>query len=439
MPKYDPFMFTPYEGIDRERYLLALYSLVAETNDTIELAQALVTEQTTGTWTAIPEETTEVKERSMGRVLGVYEIPDYERELPADVGERTLVFLVGFPIGNINGQFPELLTTLYGNVSMIGKLKLLDAFLPPKLISAFKGPKFGVEGIRRVLEVKDRPLLCGMYKPCVGALPEAIGRMAFEMALGGVEVIKDDELLADPSFCSVEARVEVTEKALERARKETGRRCLYVVNVTDRPDKMFEKARKAVAAGASGLMVNVYTVGYGAVQALAEDEAITVPIMGHPAFAGTFFEAPHHGMTSHLALGKLARLAGVDMIIYPSPFGKVPLLRDRAIRVAQELTAPMAHLKRVFPGPAAGMHPGIVAQSIRDFGSDLLIGAGGSIHGHPGGTMAGCRAFHQAIQAAMEGIPAGEAAKELPELRAACERWGTGEAAKANTNYALLR
>jgi len=439
MPKYDPFMFTPFEGIDRERYLLALYSLVTETNDTIDLAQALATEQTTGTWTAIPEETTDVKERSMGRVLGVYEIPDYERELPKDVGERTLVFLVGFPIGNINGQFPELLTTLYGNISMIGKLKLLDAFLPPQLIKKFQGPKFGVEGVRRVLEIKDRPLLCGMYKPCVGALPEAIGRMAYDMAFGGVDVIKDDELMADPAFCTVEARVEETEKALERARKETGRRCLYVVNVTDRPDVMFAKARKAVAAGASGLMVNVFTVGYGAVQALAEDSAITVPILGHPAFAGTFFEAPYHGMTSHLALGKLARMSGVDMIIYPSPFGKVPLLRDRAVRVAQELTAPMAHLKPVFPGPAAGMHPGIVAESVKYFGSDLLIGAGGAIHGHPGGTVAGCRAFLQAIKAAMDGVPAGEAAENLPELKAACDRWGTGDPKVANVNYALLR
>jgi len=434
---YDPFVFRVREGVDRDRYLTALYWLRARTSDALKLAEALVVEQTTGTWTAVPEETDEVKERSSGHVTGVYEIPDYERELPADVGERDFVIQVEYPCGNINGQFPELLTTLYGNISMIGKLKLLDVFFPPSFLKCFKGPKFGVEGVRKLLGVEGRPLLCAMYKPCVGALPDALGRMAYELALGGVDIIKDDELLADPEFCPVSARIEVTEKALERARKETGRRALYMLNVTDRPDVMFRKALEAVKAGVSGLMVNMYSVGYACAQALAEDPAITVPVMAHPSFAGTFFEAPEYGMTSNLVLGKFARMSGVDMIIYPSPYGKVPLLRDRAVRIAQELTSPMAHLKRVLPGPAAGMQPGTVAVSMRDFGTDLIMGAGGGIHGHPGGAIAGGKAFHQAIDAALKGIPAGEAAKEHEELRQALEKWGDFDAGRQN--YALLR
>jgi 2,3-diketo-5-methylthiopentyl-1-phosphate enolase len=436
MPAYDSFMFTPFEGIDRDRYVLALYSLCAETSDALELAQALVIEQTTGTWTAVPEETREVKERSCGRVLGVYEIPDYERELPKDCGERKLVFLAAFPVANIGGQMPELLTTLYGNISMIGKLKLLDVFLPPSLVGVFKGPKFGIEGMRKILGVEGRPVLCGMFKPCVGALPATLGKLAYEMAVGGVEVLKDDELQADPAFCPVEARVAEVEKALERARKETGRRSIYTVNVTDRPLEMYAKAEKAVKAGVSGIMVNMFTVGYAAFQDLAEDSRITVPLMAHPCFAGTFFESPHHGMTSHLALGKFARLSGADMVIYPSPYGKVPLLRDRAIRVAQELTAPFAHLKRAFPGPSAGMHPGTVAKTMADFGTDLLMGAGGGIHGHPGGPAAGGRAFHQAMEAALAGTPAREAARSRPELAAALDKWGDAESQQA---YSLLR
>jgi len=439
MAGYDPLMFQSFEGIDRDKFMLALFSMKARTSDALDLAQALVIEQTTGTWTAVPEETREVKERSMGRVLGVYEMPDWEREIPAEAaaGERNLIILAAFPVININGQFPEMLTVLYGNISMIGKLKLLDVFLPPSLLGAFKGPKFGVEGVRKLLGVGERPVLCAMYKPCVGALPEALGKMAYELALGGIDVIKDDELLADPDFCRMDARIEVSEKAIERARKETGRKVLYTVNVTDRPDVMFEKARKAVKLGASALMVNVYSVGYGAMQAIAEDPAITVPVLGHPSFAGTFFESPEYGLTSNLVLGKFARLSGVDMIIYPSPYGKVPLMRERAIRVAQELTGPMGHLKRVFPGPAAGMHPGTVAISMRDFGRDLIIGAGGGIHGHPGGAVAGGKAFHQAIEAAMKGEPAAEAARKHPELKAALDKWG--DASEGKAIYSLLR
>jgi len=439
MAGYDPLMFQSFEGIDRDKFMLALFSMKARTTDILDLAQALVIEQTTGTWTAIPEETREVKERSMGRVLGVYEIPDWEKEMPPEaVGqERTVIILAAFPIININGQFPEMLTVLYGNISMIGKLKLLDVFMPPALVGSFAGPKFGIKGVRDILGVQDRPILCAMYKPCVGALPGALAKMAYELALGGVEVLKDDELLADPNFCTVEERIAVTEKALEKARKETGKKVLYTVNVTDRPDRMFEKARQAVKSGVSALMVNVYSVGYGAMQAIAEDPAITVPILGHPSFAGTFFESPDYGLTSHLVLGKFARMSGVDMIIYPSPYGKVPLMRERAIRVAQELTSPMGNLKPVFPGPAAGMHPGTVAISMRDFGKDLIIGAGGGIHGHPGGAVAGGKAFHQAIDAALKGEPVAEAAKKHPELRTALDKWG--DAAEGRAIYSLLK
>jgi 2,3-diketo-5-methylthiopentyl-1-phosphate enolase len=183
-------------------------------------------------------------------------------------------------------------------------------------------------------------------------------------------------------------------------------------------------------------MVNVYAVGYAAVQELTSEPGLNVPVLGHPAFAGTFFEAPNYGLSSSLVLGKFARLSGVDMIIYPSPYGKVPLMRERAIRVAQELTSPLGHLKRVFPGPAAGMHPGTVAQSIKDFGRDLVVGAGGGIHGHPKGTIAGGKAFHQAIDAAMKGQPAAEAAKKHPELREALALWGDTQ---GGSIYSLLR
>jgi len=436
MADLDPLAFASLDGIDRDRYVLAIYTLQAETSDALAMAQALVVEQTTGTWTAVPQETREVKERSLGKVVGVYEIPDWERDRPKDGGERTLVIFVAYPAANIGNQIPELLTTLYGNISMIGKLKLMDVFLPPKMLAAYPGPRLGVEGVRKVLDVPDRPILCGMFKPCIGALPATLGQMAFDMAVGGVEVLKDDELLADPEFCPVEARVDHVEKALDRAKKETGRRSIYTVNVTDRPQEMMRKAHAAVKAGASGLMVNVYPVGYAAVQELTSDPALNVPVLGHPAFAGTFFEAPTYGLSSSLVLGKFARLAGVDMIIYPSPYGKVPLLRERAIRVAQELTSPLGHLKRVFPGPAAGMHPGTVAQSMRDFGRDLVVGAGGGIHGHPQGPVAGGRAFHQAIEAAMKGQPAAEAAKVHPELREALALWGDTQ---GGSIYSLLR
>jgi 2,3-diketo-5-methylthiopentyl-1-phosphate enolase len=421
---YDPQVFNIYEGLNREDFIIAHYYMEAESRDLLLRSAAIAVEQSTGTWTAVPEETHAVKEQSIARVIGVHEIPDYEDRVPPEVTTRKFLIQIAYPTININGQIPELLTTLFGNVSMIGRFKLLDVQFPKSFVENFPGPRFGIEGVRRLLKVFDRPLLVGMYKPCVGASPKTLGKMFFEMALGGIDAVKDDELLADPKFCTVEARLEESLKAKERAKKETGREVIYTINITDSPNKMYKKALKVIKMGGNALMVNTYTVGFAALADLASDPAITVPILTHPAFAGSYYEAPLNGVSSHLILGKLPRLAGSDMIIYPSTYGKVPLVHERAVRVAHGLTCPFYHLKRTFPGPAAGMHPGLVPQMMEDYGVDVMFGAGGGIHGHPQGTIAGCKAFHQSFEATIAGIPLREAAKKHKELKAALDRWG---------------
>jgi ribulose 1,5-bisphosphate carboxylase large subunit-like protein len=57
-------------------------------------------------------------------------------------------------------------------------------------------------------------------------------------------------------------------------------------------------------------------------------------------------------------------------------------------------------------------------------GPDMIFMAGGGMLGHPMGYTAGAKAFRQAIDAAMAGVPLDEASKNLPELRAALETWG---------------
>lgn len=134
----------------------------------LALGPVLAVEQSTGTWLPVPGETAEVREKHVTRVIGVYETPDYEWEIRADVEERSYVIQVAFPTINIESQIPMLLTAIVGNISMVGKLKLLDVRLPRSFVEAFGGPKFGIPGVRELLGVKDRPLLNNMIKPCTG-------------------------------------------------------------------------------------------------------------------------------------------------------------------------------------------------------------------------------------------------------------------------------
>lgn len=94
-----------------------------------------------------------------------------------------------------------MLSTVIGNISSSGKVKLLDLSFPESFLGQFKGPKFGVNGIRELLGVWDRPLLNNMIKPCTGLDPEETAKLAYEAAVGGVDIIKDDELVADAPHC----------------------------------------------------------------------------------------------------------------------------------------------------------------------------------------------------------------------------------------------
>ncbi len=422
--RYDPFTFDIFEGLDKEKYILAIYYSEAETSDLLMRSAALAVEQTTGTWQPVPEDTDTVKKVSGGRVIGVHEVPSYEDMVPPEVKTRKFIIIVAFPIININYQIPELITTLYGNISMLSRLKLLDVFLPKSFVSHFQGPKFGIAGIRKLLDVHGRPLLCGMIKPCVGISAKTAGKLVYEMAMGGIDIIKDDELLADPEFCSVEARLSECMKGIQKACKQTGKKTLYTINVTDTPSLMVKKALKVQKMGGNALMVNAYAVGYGALQELAENKQIELPILAHPAYAGSQFESPLYGLTSNLIFGKFLRLSGADMLIYPGPFGKVPLVKEKAVRVAHELTYPMYNLKKVLPGPAAGNYPGMVTEMMEYFGNDFLIGAGGGIHAHPDGVVAGVKAFYQAIKATLSHTPLRVAAESNRELKKALDKWG---------------
>ena len=412
------------EGVDYDEYLIATYLAVFPKEIPIpKLAPALAVEQSTGTWVPVPGETEEVKRKHVAKVIGVYEIPDYEFEVPKDIQMRSYIIQIAFPEVNIGEQIPMFLTTIVGNISMGGRIKLLDVRFPEKFVKGFKGPKFGIEGVRKLLNVYDRPLLNNMIKPCTGYTVDVGAELFRKAALGGCDIIKDDELIADASFNRIEERVKRYMEIEKEVFEETGEHTLYTVNITDRVPKIFENAKRAVELGANALMVNYLAVGFSVLRALAEDPSINVPILGHMDVTGAMYMSPYHGISSHIILAKLARLAGADIVVIPAPYGKAPVLPEKFIRNAYNLTFPFYNIKPTFPMPSGGITPSMIPNVIKDLGPDVVIGSGGGIHAHPQGPVAGAKAFRQAIDATMKGIPLEEAAKEYPELKVALEKW----------------
>jgi 2,3-diketo-5-methylthiopentyl-1-phosphate enolase len=421
------------DGIEIEKYVIATYTAALKPKmAATTLAQFAAIEQSTGTWIRVPAETDAVRKDHVAKVLGCYEIPNFEYEVPKEVEERYYVFRIAFPVINLmtsknKFNFPLMFTTIYGNISMGGKLKLVDFQMPKSVLKQFKGPKYGIEGFQKLLGVEGRPILNNMIKPCTGHSCEVAGDLAYEAARGGCDVIKDDELIADAKFNTLEDRLSMVMEALDRADSDKGEKTIYTIGICDSYPEILEHANKVQDMGGNGLLINYLPAGLSMLRQIAEDPSIKLPILAHMDFAGVWYQDQWSGVASNLTLGKIPRICGADSIVLPAPYGKAVVVDERFFMNIKDLTFPLQKIKPTMPMPSGGITAGMVAQCVKDCGVDIMIGSGGGVHAHPDGPFAGARSLRQAIDAAVKGIPAKEYAKDHEELAKAIGTWGTGK------------
>lgn len=408
--------------------VIATY-LSHDSSDNLEKkAEGIALGLTVGSWTNLPKLEQDQLKKHKGRVISVeqYEVDSRASDYFGKQVKKGII-KIGYPSANFSADLPAILTTTFGKLSLDGEVKLLDLEFSSEIKSTFPGPKFGIEGIREKLGVYNRPLVMSIFKGVIGRDIEYLKDQLREQALGGVNIIKDDEILFENTLTPFETRIIEGEQVLEDVYKETGHRALYAVNLSGRTFDLKEKARKAVELGADLLLFNVFAYGIDVLQSLAEDPQISIPIMAHPAVSGTLTPSEFYGFSNQLLLGKLLRYAGADLVLFPSPYGSVALEREQTLAIADELIKNDESLKPSFPVPSAGIHPGLVPLLINDFGKDSVINAGGGVHGHPDGAIGGGKAFQAAVDAVLSGKTLVEYAENSLELKKAIELWGYKE------------
>ena len=387
-------------------------------------AESIALGLTIGTWTNLPHLEQEQLRQHKGQVVSVQHLEPSEKV--SDYFGQPLtrgLLTIAYPSVNFSADIPAILTTIFGKLSLDGEIKLTDLEFSEDLAKAFPGPKFGIEGVREKLGVYNRPLLMSIFKGMIGKGLQEFEQQLRGQASGGVDLVKDDEILFENPLTPFEERVKVGKRVLDEVYAETGHRTLYAVNLTGRTTSLVDKARWAVQNGASALLFNVFAYGLDVLQSLAEDPGINVPILAHPAVSGAYTASSVYGISNQVLLGKLARLAGADLVLFPSPYGSVALERGEALSIREALLEDQPYQKAL-PVPSAGIHPGLVPLLVQDFGIDSVINAGGGIHGHPGGASAGAEAFRVAIDSVLAGKKLTDAAKESPVLAKALELWG---------------
>lgn len=276
-------------------------------------------------------------------------------------------------------ELTQFLNVLFGNSSLKPGIRVERLELPEGLLQAFKGPRFGRDGLRNLFDAPERPLLCTALKP-MGLSAEALAEFAYRFALGGMDAIKDDHGLANQSFAPFKERVERCAEAVARANRETGGNCIYLPNITGLADQVMENARFAKDAGAGGLLISPGLTGFDVMRRIAADDSIALPVMAHPAFLGSHVTSPDNGLSHHVLFGQIMRLAGADATVFPNYGGRFSFSREECRHVAEGCSVPMGHLKPIVPAPGGGMDLSRIPDMLETYGYDVMFLIGGALH-----------------------------------------------------------
>lgn len=386
----------------------------------------IAAESSIGTWTKLT-----TMKPGMARLR-----PDIE------INKKTNTVEISYPDDLFEaGNMPEIFSSIGGNIfgmKAVKNLRLLDIEFPKKIIKSFKGPKFGIKGIRKLLKVNKRPLIGTIVKPKLGLNEKEHAKVAYEAWVGGLDIVKDDENLTSMTFNKFNKRVIETLKMRDKAEKETGEKKMYMPNVTAETQEMLKRADFVKKNHGEYIMVDIITTGWSALQTLRNhNDKLNCIMHAHRAGHGAFTKNKRHGI-SMLVVAKAARLIGVDQLhIGTASVGKMEETSLEAIELEDEIESnlilenELGHVleqrwygvKPVFAVASGGLWAGSVPKLINIMGNNIIMQFGGGVHGHPNGTRAGAASIRQALEAAMQGISLKTYAKNHDELKRALETW----------------
>jgi ribulose-bisphosphate carboxylase large chain len=362
-----------------------IYRIAAPETEALAMARDICVEQTV----EFPLELIpagDIREQMVGR------IERFERE--ADACWRATI---GYAVETTGSELTQLLNVVFGNYSMKPRVRVERLILPDALLAGLRGPRFGQAGLRQTLGIPRRPLLCTALKP-MGLPAEALADLTYRLALGGIDIVKDDHGLANQPFAPFAERVARCAEAVARANHETGARSIYAPNVTAGGELALANARLARAAGAGGVLVSPGLAGLGTVARLARSDDVGLPIFSHPAFQGSYVINPDAGIAHGALFGQIARLAGADASIYPSFGGRFSSFsREACEAIAAACAEPLGPIASIFPVPGGGMSVQRVPELLDFYGDDVILLIGGGLFQHGPDLLENCREFRRSV------------------------------------------
>ncbi|RLG12276.1 type III ribulose-bisphosphate carboxylase [Candidatus Pacearchaeota archaeon] len=423
MKKYEKFIDLKYKPKSDE-LITQFYINPKKRLSLKEVASNVAGESSVGTWTDVKT----MKPR-IGKLLSpkVFYL-----------NEKKKIAKIAYPLHLFElGNLPEILSSVAGNIYGMKPVRGLfwqDIEIPKKMLYSFKGPRFGIKGLRKKFKVWNRPFVGTIVKPKVGLEPGEHSKVAYDSWIGGCDIVKDDENLTSQKFNPFKKRFLKTIKMKEKAEKETGNKKAYLVNCTAETKEMLKRIKFVEENGGDYIMLDILTLGWAALQTARDYTKL--PIHAHRAgHAMLDRDEKGFGMSMEI-IAQLARMVGVDTLHIGAVFGKMSGKEDEILHIEQDIESQFTKetkkyleqrwykVKPVLGVASGGVYPGIVPKIIKAMGKDVVIQAGGGIHGHPHGTQAGAKAMRQAVDATLKNFSLKQYSKTHEELREALKKWG---------------
>jgi len=409
-----------------------------ETPGSVEaLAAKIASDQSTGTFVAVPGETEALKARVAARVVAIRHLPPTDAPSFGPVAGENGPFNVGeadiaFPLEAIGTDLSALMTIAIGgaySIKGLSGLRIIDLTLPHAFGEAHPGPQFGLEGSRRLTGVRGRPIIGTIVKPALGLRPHETAEIVGELIGSGVDFIKDDEKLMSPAYSPLAARVAAIMPLILDQEQKTGKKVMYAFGISHAdPDEMMRNHDLVLKAGGNCAVININSIGFGGMSFLRKRSGIVI-------------HAHRNGwdiLTRHPSLGmafkvwqQFWRLLGVDQFQINGIGVKYWEPDDSFVESFKAVTTPLFSADDCcLPVAGSGQWGGQAPETYRRTGRtvDLLYLCGGGIASHPDGPAAGVRAVQQAWQAAVDDIPLEVHARTHPELARSIEKFGDGRA-----------
>jgi ribulose-bisphosphate carboxylase large chain len=389
------------KSVNNEKYIIVDYFLKSKTS-LRDAAWALAIGQSVGnpnvrnSW-----ETDELFENHSCIVLG-------DESALSDISEGPVQ--IAFPTANTDFEtdgVSHLLCQFMGgqmDIDIVEKCHLLKVRFPKYIEdNYFLKPKYGIEGIRNFTDVHNKPLFGGIVKPKIGVSSAVLLEMVKEMVEGGINFIKEDEIMSNPACCPIEERVPLIMDYLK------DKNVIYAVCINSDPAHVLDRVKKVYELGANAVHINFWS-GLGVYKSIRD---LDLPLFIHFQKSGDkiLTNKSHDYHISWDVVCDLAGLMGVDFI-HAGMWGGYLSDNEKDLKQTLEIL----HSRGVVPALSCGMHAGLIQAINKRFGVDYMANVGGAIHGHPGGSRSGAMAIRQSIDGAHD-----------KEYKAAIDKWGVVE------------